>query len=650
MELRAFIVGLIDDLSDASAQRRSWSERVRWARGHLEALLGPESARRDWPSAEQRAVERMDRALDRLAGLDAVESAVELDVFTQTLELELESDLGRVGRMGEGVLVGSVGMGVGLDLDLVAVLGLAEGLLPTPVRDDSLLPDHERRSAGGELPLRSHGVDREHHELLAALAGSARHLLCVPRGDLRQSKERVPSLGCRSGSGPERPSVELDRTIGGRRVLARACGLVRGRVRAVEFPASAQEYRLRRLLADPPLAGSSSLLQVGDLVLAAGVEVLAERGSDRFSRFDGNLVGLEVPSPAARPTSATRLEGWAGCPFAYLFRDVLGVQEVENPEDHLQITPRDRGSLVHDALERFIAEVLVRPKGHAPSPLQPWTADDHERLDAIGEQLCREYEERGLTGRRVFWQRDKRRILADLHRFLRVDSEHRSVHGTRPIAAELAFGLPGAALGPVGLRLPDGRSVYFRGKADRVDLDEGGTLHVIDYKTGDPAAYRELNEDDPDLAGRKLQLAVYGQAARMAHEAPAAPVRAGYWFVSARGGFGRVGYSVTPEVLARVGRSLGKIVTGIERGVFPQHPTGTSTSPWVECPYCDPDGLGVVELRRHFERKRVDPAMLPFVQLLPTLSVSDIDPNLDPGVTGPAVATYDGHATGALDG
>ena len=115
---------------------------------------------RGWPPAEQRAVERLDRALDRLAGLDVVESAVGLDVFTQTLELELESDLGRVGRMGEGVLSGSVGMGVGLDFDLVVVLGLAEGLLPTSIRDDSLLPDHERRSAGGELPLRSHGVDR----------------------------------------------------------------------------------------------------------------------------------------------------------------------------------------------------------------------------------------------------------------------------------------------------------------------------------------------------------------------------------------------------------------------------------------------------------------------------------------------------------
>ena len=94
--------------------------------------------------------------------------------------------------MGEGVLVGPVSMGVGLDLDLVVVLGLAEGVFPAAPRDDSLLPDRERAVAAGELVLRSSFIERRHRELLAALAGASRHLLCVPRGDLRGSKERVP--------------------------------------------------------------------------------------------------------------------------------------------------------------------------------------------------------------------------------------------------------------------------------------------------------------------------------------------------------------------------------------------------------------------------------------------------------------------------
>ena len=233
----------------------------------------------------------------------------------------------------------------------------------------------------------------------------------------------------------------------------------------------------------------------------------------------------------------------------------------------------------------------------------------------IGQAVCAEYESRGLTGRAIFWHRDRARIIADLQRFLHADTARRSDQGTRPVAAELAFGLSGAPLGTVGLPLPDGRTVGFRGKADRVDVAVDGSLHVIDYKTGRADGYKGLCEDEPDLGGRRLQLAVYGEAARLFAGSPHAHVRAEYWFTSAKGDFARIGYSVTPEVIRRVGRTVGSIVGGIEAGVFPNHPTATSTDPWVACPFCDPDALGVAELRRHFERKRADPAMAAFAEL-----------------------------------
>ena len=117
-----------------------------------------------------------------------------LDVFARTLELELEHDLGRVGRFGDGVLVGSVEMGIGLDLDLVVVLGLAEGSFPATVRDDSLLPDRERAATAGELAAaRRPGRAPAPRSSSPRSAGASRQLLCVPRGDLRRSAERVPS-------------------------------------------------------------------------------------------------------------------------------------------------------------------------------------------------------------------------------------------------------------------------------------------------------------------------------------------------------------------------------------------------------------------------------------------------------------------------
>jgi len=54
------------------------------------------------------------------------------------------------------------------------------------------------------------------------------------------------------------------------------------------------------------------------------------------------------------------------------------------------------------------------------------------------------------------------------------------------------------------------------------------------------------------------------------------------------------------------------IVGAIELGVFNHNPTATSTSPFVECPFCDPDALGVVDLRRRIARKSEDPALKAF--------------------------------------
>ncbi len=619
-QLRAFVLALIDDLGRASLTSRTWPEWAGWGRDHLDALLGGERRRGDWPTVEQRASERVERALDRLARLGDVEGPVSLEVFTRTLELELEVDLGRVGRMGEGVLVAPLAMGVGLDLDLVVVLGLAEGVLPTPTRDDSLLPDHERSAVGNDLPLRGGGVERQHRQWLASLASSSHHLLCVPRGDLRGNKERVPSrwilqvasaLAHRTWYSEDLLAPHRDDAPWREHIASFDAGL-----RAVTFPVSDQEYRLRARLAGGSAAECAGEAPSPAARFDAGSELVAERRSRRFTRFDGNLAGLDVPSPVTGVTSATRLEGWASCPFAYLLRDVLDIEAVENPEEELEITPLVRGSLVHDVLEDFIDEVLARPDADQPDPSDPWSPADRGRLVEIAHRRCGDYEERGLTGRPIFWQRDKRRLVAELLRALDLDDRHRAEHGARPIAAELAFGFPDSRVGTVPITLPDGRDVQFRGRADRVDLGADGTIHVVDYKTGRAHGYRSLSEEDPDQGGRRFQLVVYGQAARMLLGDLGAPVRAEYWFVSAKGEFRRIGYRITPEVLGRVGHTLETVVRGIEHGVFPAYPTATSTTPFVECPYCDPDGLGVVDLRRAWERKLADPDLAGFVALV----------------------------------
>jgi ATP-dependent helicase/nuclease subunit B len=613
--LRELVLALVDGVAAAQARSAPWSERVTWLRALVTRVAGGEAPRRAWPADEVRAADKVDAALDRLATLDAVDGPVPLSVFRRTLEIELDADLGRVGRFGEGVLVGPLSFAVGLDLDLVIVVGMAEGTLPAPVHDDALLTDADRASALGQLDLRRQRVGRDHRRVLAALAAAGRQVLCLPRGDLRASSARVPSrwlAEVASQLAGER--VPTDAIVGHRAPWLEDVPSFSHAVRHRPFPATGQEYRLRAGARGAP-----------DDRTAQGAAVIRARRSPAFTRFDGNLAGVGVPSPHDSVVSSTRLEGWAKCPFAYLAERLLEVAPVEDPAQQLEMSALVRGSLVHEVLEQFITEVVARPPERQPAPDQPWSADDHARIRRIAQQLCDEYEGRGLTGRPVFWRRDRAQIVALAERFLFDDDAKRRAAGSRPLAAEHTFGF-GDGAPPVEITLDDGRVLRFRGSADRIDATDDGGLVVLDYKTGRADDYRRLSADNPDDGGTRLQLVVYAQAARAFAGRPDAPVTSEYWFVSDRGGFARLGYTVDDKVLAQVTTTLGTIVAGIERGAFPAHPI-ESFPPYVPCSYCDPDGMGVAELRRGWQAMRDDPAVAAYADLVEPREVVEVAPS-----------------------
>src|SRR5262245_48988412 len=545
-ELRATrdLASLVSELSEALARGTrvgaSWRELADWARQLIRTYLGHDARRSTWPESEQQAADNVERALDRLAGLDAVEPAPGLDVFRRTLELELDSDLGRVGRLGDGLLMGHVALGLGLDLDRVFVCGLAEGTFPTRVRDDSLLPDVDRRTTDGALALRSARVDDDHRRLLAALAAArADRVLLYPRGDLRRTTERVPSrflldtVEALTGTRPSGDDLEHLDVQWLQAVPSFAAGIARE-----PFPATEQEHRLRELLdftrAGGDIAGQA--VRGDDRALDRGLECALARASDEFTRFDGNLGGIEVPSPAGpnAVVSATRLERWAASPFDYFMDHVLKVEVPELPEEVYELSPLDRGALVHDTLDAFLQEMLARGGG-PPLPSVAWSDADRRRLHEIADARCAKYEALGLTGRRAFWDRDRRRLFADLDRFLALDSELRANLGLTPVATELAFGFGDDGWPAVELKLSDERVLRFRGAADRVDRAPNGDLLVIDYKTG--YAYAVGDANDPTAGGTKLQLPVYALAALQSFGGPDARVVAAYWYISTRGGF-----------------------------------------------------------------------------------------------------------------
>ncbi len=445
-------------------------------------------------------------------------------------------------------------------------------------------------------------------------------MLLFPRGDLRRTTERVPSrflAECIAGkeegqrSGFERLPEDLGELQADwySPVPSFAAGLAR-----VEFPATEQEHRLRTLLDHARTGGAVDEHELArvDMALARGVDTVVARRSRAFTRFDGNLGGHAVPqiTDGEVVVSPTRLQTYAFNPHDYLLEHVLRVEIPELPEERYEVTPLDRGSLVHETLDAFYTDVLARPDG-VPTPTARWTAADHDRLRELAEARMGVYEAQGRTGRRLFWHRDRRRILAELDRFLEVDSDVRASWGLRPIATELRFGFSDGAPA-VDLPLSDGRALRFRGAADRVDLADSGTLWVLDYKTGKPYG---INDDDPTSAGTMLQLPVYAHAARASFGSPDTPVGAAYWFVSTRGKFEWAELELDDDVDGRVDEVLRAIADGIGAGVFPcrVEPPRTWTRRYRS--YTDPDARGTRDRYREWLHKREAPELRGYVAL-----------------------------------
>ena len=601
--LDQFIGGLAEGV--AAVQRSTgWGDRSRAASDLLHRLLG-EGTHPGWPEAEQDALERVEDALIRLAALDELEPDPSHDVFLRALQAELDVTLGRRGRFGEGVMYGPLAAAAGHDLDAVFLLGCAEGLCPTPRRDDSMLPDEARRLTSGELDLRREALHEQHRWFLAALASAPEgaRVLTFARGDLRSGRESLPS----------RWLLDSATALVGRQVHSTDFAAVDhpsvkvvashvGALRSAPVHASLLERDLVAL--DGHVAAGGGVLDHPVAApVARGVQAQLDRRSPDFTEWDGNLAGQPIPSTAERPQSPTRLETWAKCGMRYFLSQVLGLGERDDPERVLDLSPLDRGTGVHQALEDFLAEVIERG---APSPDQPWSDADRERLREIAEDKLADYERRGRTGRPVNWQLTKGDVLTLLDGFLSADDLHRAGTRSVPERVELPFGLDGAD--PVTITLPDGRELRFRGKADRVDRAQDGRVHVSDYKTSKGRAYEGL-DDDPVLGGTTLQLGLYAEAARQLLGADAVDAR--YWLINAEAAFKRLGYEWTDERRDRFVTVLTAIVDGIESGVFSADPGEWNyfMGAHANCRHCDFDRVCVRDRGEQAEVKVAAPEL-----------------------------------------
>ncbi|MCB9371877.1 MAG: PD-(D/E)XK nuclease family protein [Microthrixaceae bacterium] len=582
----------VHDLSEqvgAVDRADGWADKVDRARALLEHLLGRAGSRRGWPEHELAAAERVEAALARLTLLDGLDPHPATVTFRRAVEAELDEPTGRSGRFGHGVLHGPLAMAPGLDLDAVLVLGMAEGTCPSTRAEDALLPDDVRAATGDELLTRDERLRRQHRHLLAALdAGRAHRILVFPRGDLRGSRTRLPSrwlLATATALRGERVHSTDFASLGAPvvdEVRSFADGLTAtpAAVSLVERDLATLEARRRAGLepADAPFAGAD---------LRRGLVAQAARRSEHLTEWDGNLAGLPVPSPSAgKRLSASAMQAWASCPFRYFLGQVLGLAERPEPETVTTISALDRGTLLHEILDRFVREAIERPDG-PPSPDEPWPTADRARLRQIAAEAFARFRGEGRTGRDLLWRLEQRFLLGDLDHFLDDDDARRAALRSTPLAVEQPFGIDGVE--PLRIELDDGRVLAFRGYIDRVDTTADGGHVVIDYKSGKGDAYRGL-ADDPVLAGTALQLGLYAEAVSRQRGGEASSY---FWMLGERGGYALHGGPWDDERRARFRDVLAAITDGIEAGTFAARP-GEYVSFWRthdNCGFCDFDRL-----------------------------------------------------------
>ena len=187
----------------------------------------------------------------------------------------------------------------------------------------------------------------------------------------------------------------------------------------------------------------------------------------RYLEWSRNLDDAGAPSPVGAPTprppavarprelSVTDIETLIRDPYAVFARRILRL----HPLDPIDASPgaAERGSFIHDALDRFVA---AHP-GKLPDDAE---ADLVELArDAYGDALER-------PGVRAFWWPRFLRIARWFVEFERA----RRAEGVSVIATECR--------GAIELALP-ARVFRLKAKADRVDRVDSG-LVILDYKTG----------------------------------------------------------------------------------------------------------------------------------------------------------------------
>jgi ATP-dependent helicase/DNAse subunit B len=230
--------------------------------------------------------------------------------------------------------------------------------------------------------------------------------------------------------------------------------------------------------------------------------------------------------------SATALESLARNRYVFFLEKVLGIKPDRTHED--DIDPMDRGTIVHDILEKVYTAIAEQSGAYACQTSNGWKLSQEgdiplvvfnpEKTDEylnlahdIAEDEFKKAERRPSRhlGHRAVWKTEKKKIRQVIENVVRMDCETAQAENRYPALFEMKFDAKHDL--PVTM-VHGGEEVRLKGKIDRIDLifddnDELDLLLVVDYKSKNRTDSVETIEKKTAL-NLDCQLALYTFAAQ----------------------------------------------------------------------------------------------------------------------------------------
>jgi ATP-dependent helicase/nuclease subunit B len=172
-----------------------------------------------------------------------------------------------------------------------------------------------------------------------------------------------------------------------------------------------------------------------------------------------------TPPTEARPRglSVTEIETWLRDPYAIYARRVLKLEPLDPLDD--TIGPRERGTVIHDALEAFLRNFPDTLPENAERELAA-IAEEMFAAERIPKATLALWRPRFLSAARWF-------IGLERERRQRIARSHVEINGHWTFTTS-------------------GGEFRLRGRADRIDEMTGGGAAIVDYKTGKPPTTRQV--------------------------------------------------------------------------------------------------------------------------------------------------------------